>query len=376
MIYHFFTFIIVYLEQRGSVESILAQKPQQEHLFPVSLFAKPWKMGSEFLRMCKAGVLNFVILRPITALFAFVAEAYGVYGDGELFNVTRLYTYIVSVNSWAQTQAIYCLFLLFLATRSELESIQPVAKFVVVKSVIFITFWQSIAIVIMVHMHVLSSTTLNFRDYNVAEIANGLQEFILCIEMFVAACAHQIAFPASDWTPTASGSQDAAAAAPGSNPSRMSSVMMDVLDLSDVYADVRGRAEKVGDSLRERLKAGMGGLSKPKRPSDEDEDSTELLGRSGFWQPDDEQPGAVTSLGSKHNLPFLAAAGSQRRGRGEDGAPSGAPGEKSPRAPGTVSIGGREVALTALISPSGTMKSSGGETARDAPRERDRESFP
>ena len=34
VIYHFFTFIIVYLEQQGSIESMLARKAVQPHIFP------------------------------------------------------------------------------------------------------------------------------------------------------------------------------------------------------------------------------------------------------------------------------------------------------------------------------------------------------
>ncbi len=90
-------------------------------------------------------MLNYVIIRPITALVAFITQAKGVYGEGELFNATRAYTYVVFVNSWSQTHAIYCLILFFQATRAELDPIKPVAKFVCVKAVIFFSFWQSSA---------------------------------------------------------------------------------------------------------------------------------------------------------------------------------------------------------------------------------------
>ena len=53
----------------------------------------------------RAGVLNYVIIRPITALIAFISESRGVYGEGELFNATKSYTYVVFVNSWSQTHA-------------------------------------------------------------------------------------------------------------------------------------------------------------------------------------------------------------------------------------------------------------------------------
>ena len=73
---------------------------------------KPWKMGPEFLRKCKNGVLNYVLaraaarhplpagardaaaaraaqVRPCTALIAFIAESQGVYGEGDLWNPSQ-----------------------------------------------------------------------------------------------------------------------------------------------------------------------------------------------------------------------------------------------------------------------------------------------
>jgi len=393
VIYHFFTFIIVYLEQvrraggagarwrrrgaltrpspaqHGSAESLLARKEQQPHLFPLSLMLKPWRMGPDFLRKCKAGVLNYVIIRPITAAVAFVSEARGVYGEGELFNATKTYTYVVAVNSWSQSHAIYCLILLFQATRAELEPINPVAKFVCVKAVIFFSFWQSIAIVVMVHMHVLSSRTLSIKDYDIKDVSSGLQEFIICVEMFLAALAHQFAFPVSDFG-------DAMPA----EGSKLSSVL-DVLDMSDVFLDVRDRAESVGGRMVGRLKDATGGvMGGPARPKlklgdggaglddacgGDDAAAVRLLPvgseRSTGGGGGGGEEGPVADRG---NMPLLSAASHQRRtGLGIELPPSehpgGAGGFTSPRGGGgaaapaaaasTVSIGGRTIALQDLL---------------------------
>jgi hypothetical protein len=39
----------------------------------------------------------------------------------------------------------------------------------------------------------------DWRQYDVDDIASGLQEFLICIEMFFAAIAHAFAFPPRDY---------------------------------------------------------------------------------------------------------------------------------------------------------------------------------
>ena len=101
--------------QHDSIESLLARKAVQPHIFPATLVLKPWKMGPEFLSSCKNGVLNYVLLRPCTALIAFICESRDMYGEGELGNPLKAYFYLVFINSWSQGYAMYCLILLFKA---------------------------------------------------------------------------------------------------------------------------------------------------------------------------------------------------------------------------------------------------------------------
>ena len=249
---------------------------------------------------------------------------------------------------------------------------------------IFLSFYQSIAIVVLVHMHVLSSRTLNIKDYDIKDVSNGLQEFIICVEMFVAAVAHLVAFPVSDFVSLTSGGHGSGIIGGGSSASRgdtdaapggkLSSVL-DVLDMSDVYVDVRDRAESVGGRVVERVKAATVGAlgvsfssgnaaakaSKVKLDAlDPDDgaytsatsgaDTARLLPPSG-----DAAPGVIDLSHSetRDNLPFLNASGRQHTRR---------PGALSPRAlelaaaqgqtsvsASTVSIGGVQIPLSDLL---------------------------
>lgn len=58
-----------YLEaQLGPVaEYMAARATTLPHLWPVNYFSRPWA-GRELYRRCRSGVLNYVILRPATAI--------------------------------------------------------------------------------------------------------------------------------------------------------------------------------------------------------------------------------------------------------------------------------------------------------------------
>jgi len=77
-----------------------------------------------------------------------------------------------------------------MVTKEELTPFKPVAKFLVVKSVVFFTYWQSVLLAILVHIGVLNNTT----NFSVGEVQIGLQDFAVCIEMFIAAAVHKYTF--------------------------------------------------------------------------------------------------------------------------------------------------------------------------------------
>lgn len=88
--------------------------------------------------------------------------------------------------------------LMYMATKAELEPIRPLSKFLCIKMVIFASYWQGVLIGILVHLGIIH--TGEWTTYsNPKDIGAGLQDFLICIEMFVAALAHAYAFPPRDY---------------------------------------------------------------------------------------------------------------------------------------------------------------------------------
>jgi hypothetical protein len=68
-IYNFFMYLNRYLEaQLGPVQDYMANNATSvPHIWPINCLSNPW-VGRETFRRCRSGVLNYVIVRPATAI--------------------------------------------------------------------------------------------------------------------------------------------------------------------------------------------------------------------------------------------------------------------------------------------------------------------
>lgn len=57
-----------------------------------------------------------------------------------------------------------------------------------VKAVVFLSYWQGVAISIAVWTGIIKAA--DWAAYTAGDVAAGLQEFLICVEMFFAALAH------------------------------------------------------------------------------------------------------------------------------------------------------------------------------------------
>ncbi|MEW5311484.1 MAG: hypothetical protein WDW38_003194 [Sanguina aurantia] len=141
VIYNFMSLFMAYVGGPGAV----VVKAEGHVLYP------SWKMctccipaqtiDGFFLRRVKQGVLQFVILKPILAALALVLSAFDKYENGN-WALNEGYIYIVVVYNFCYTAALYALLLFYLGTEELLHAFNPLLKLILVKTVIFLTFWQ------------------------------------------------------------------------------------------------------------------------------------------------------------------------------------------------------------------------------------------
>lgn len=98
-------------------------------------------LNRRFIRRCKQGALQFVILKPILVVITFILYAKGKYTSGD-FSVNQTYLYITIIYTVSYSVALYALALFYVACRDLLRPFNPVPKFVMIKSVVFMTYWQ------------------------------------------------------------------------------------------------------------------------------------------------------------------------------------------------------------------------------------------
>ncbi|KAH7291716.1 hypothetical protein KP509_29G030100 [Ceratopteris richardii] len=167
-------------------------KAAVHHPFPLKLLVPPWVYGKECFRTIKFGIVQYMIMKTLCALLSLVLELCGLYGDGD-FHLYNGYPYITVAMNFSQMWALYCLVQFYNTAREELKVIKPLPKFLCFKMIVFATWWQGVIIAILCAFKIIPSFL------GTSSFQKSLQDFIICIEMAVAAVAHTFVFPVSPY---------------------------------------------------------------------------------------------------------------------------------------------------------------------------------
>ncbi|XP_015572877.1 protein LAZ1 homolog 2 isoform X2 [Ricinus communis] len=150
----------------------------------MNFFCRPYIIGRDAFTIEKFGLVQYMILKTLCAFLAFLLELFGVYGDGE-FKWYYGYPYIAVVLNFSQMWALYCLLHFYNIMHERLRPIKPLSKFISFKAIVFATWWQGVDIALLCASDILP---------NEGKFRTGLQDFLICIEMAIAAVAHVFVF--------------------------------------------------------------------------------------------------------------------------------------------------------------------------------------
>eukprot|EP00051_Salpingoeca_urceolata_P016699 m.223563 g.223563 ORF g.223563 m.223563 type:complete len:495 (+) comp18755_c0_seq8:113-1597(+) len=195
VIYNFMAFLCTYVKQSTSLERRSLECELVAHPTPLC-WLKPWRIGGDFFSKCTDGVNSYVVVQLWCASVALVGNLTNSYEEGDL-SFGSLYMYLALATSTAQTWAMYCLILFYTTFHKELAPMNPVAKLLAIKAIVFFSFWQGVAISLLVHWGLIDEVAV-VRGHSF-RVATGLQDFLVCIEMLFAAIAHHYIFSYRDF---------------------------------------------------------------------------------------------------------------------------------------------------------------------------------
>jgi hypothetical protein len=150
-------------------------------------------LADAILLQCQVFALQFVFFRPVTTTAMVVMKQIGYYGAGTGPTDYRSpQFYLVIIQNVSIFVAFAGLLKFYHAVQDELAWCRPFAKFMCIKGVVFMTFWQGLAISIL-------AQTTDVGGEDSEEWAQSAQNFLICLEMLLFSIAHFYCFPTEEW---------------------------------------------------------------------------------------------------------------------------------------------------------------------------------
>ena len=207
VIYQFLSLCIAILGKgdRDSVVNLLAQ--HADHLKPPfrlcgccrpNPYRSPREMADAVLMQCQTFTMQFVFFRPLTTIGIFVCNKVDYYGWGTSATDYRSPQFwLVMIQNVSVFVAFSGLLKFYHAVQEDLAWCRPFPKFLCIKGIVFLTFWQGLAIAILAET--IGDTTPNVGNSDPELWAKQAQNFLICLEMLLFSIAHFYCFPTEEW---------------------------------------------------------------------------------------------------------------------------------------------------------------------------------
>lgn len=236
VIYNFVVLLINYGGGDNHLSRYLESQPRMPHPWPGNIWLAPLKLGPAFLNSVRASVLQFVFVKPMGSVIKLYIFVHKEYTMRSLILIA-----ITIINNLSVSCALYGLVLFYHAAHELLLPFQPLPKFLSVKAVIFFSFWQGAALSIAVRLGFIRDV----EGFTANEQATGLQDFLICLEMALAAITHYYVFSYTEYQASENEPLTPASHHP----------LLHVVDFRDVLSDAKDRfygGVGFGNELRDK----------------------------------------------------------------------------------------------------------------------------
>lgn len=168
-----------------------------------------FSLSRRTLTIWKALLTQYMLLKPTLSFVAMILYFCDLYHE-EDWSFDHLHVYFVIVLNLSVTAAFTSLVYFFVEFRSQLSEHRPAGKFLAVKAVVFVTFWQSVVLGVLVHWNVIQGSREGL--WTRSEVSTGIQDFLICIEMLFVCYAHRAVFPETPYAIAGGGYRPVSAA--------------------------------------------------------------------------------------------------------------------------------------------------------------------
>eukprot|EP01063_Lacrimia_lanifica_P041427 TRINITY_DN966_c2_g1_i1.p1 TRINITY_DN966_c2_g1~~TRINITY_DN966_c2_g1_i1.p1 ORF type:complete len:384 (+),score=133.33 TRINITY_DN966_c2_g1_i1:97-1248(+) len=199
--YALYTFFSLMMGLLGGTDALLRELMAEgsepyPHPWPFCRI-RLWSFTPSTLHWIRLSILQFMVLKPLCAIITIALEYTESYkppqgSDEGSFSPKYGYVYLTVVYNISISVALYGLMYFYTATKYLLRAHNPFLKFLCIKGVLFLSYWQSLAIAILDACDALPK--LEMWD----DQATGLQDFLICCEMMMFSLAHKYVFSAHE----------------------------------------------------------------------------------------------------------------------------------------------------------------------------------
>mmetsp|Transcript_2610 Transcript_2610/g.2952 ORF Transcript_2610/g.2952 Transcript_2610/m.2952 type:complete len:138 (+) Transcript_2610:538-951(+) len=119
------------------------------------------------------------------ALFVAFLESQRLYEKGQC-RFDRRYAYVSFVQNVSISWAFYDLALFYIALKSSLKLFNPVPKFLAIKAVLFLSFWQGVLLATLAQFDMIDQ----IGNWTVEKVSTGVQNWLICFEVSLCAFTH------------------------------------------------------------------------------------------------------------------------------------------------------------------------------------------